>query len=177
MFIVGRVGLNEFLRDCMILRVCRAFVICILGLGIVACSGDSDKLTARGGTMEKISVPLPAVASVLEGTELVDIKTLERPEIDVAKLAGAYKAEQGGEALFIALIPLQDEWIIERTYVYRDQPKATKRYQGKPTDFGLSDKESRFAIQGTAEGVLVFETDSGIKEIQNTYWIHYRKDR
>lgn len=110
---------------------------------------------------------------VLDGTDLVELNELRSAELPPI-LQGTYRAEQGGAMVSLSIIAESgDRWIVKRIYEEPELEPEIKEYVAERRGAALTGIDDDLAIQGTAEGLLVFELNSGTDSIPPDYWVHY----
>ena len=121
---------------------------------------------------------IPKTSLVLDATDLLDISDLQMENIDLDRLPGQYKSEQGGSILYLSIKQQnKDSWIVERVYTEPSMQRVSKKYTIHRTGFGLADKKGNLVLRQTREGLIVYESNSELDTIPTDYWIHYIKQK
>jgi hypothetical protein len=121
---------------------------------------------------KNVAPKLQEVQEALDGTDLVDIKTLNLISFGT-NIEGQYRSEQGGSELSLTVIQKGDQWTIQRIYSEPEVGEEVKVYQTRLDDSALVSAEGDFFVRGTTDGLLVLELKSGVDGIPADYWIHY----
>lgn len=145
----------------------------LLVLGIWLQSGDLWPPAGATDAAQPVHTLLETPTAVLDGTDLVELNDLRRAELP-PHLEGTYEAEQGGAVASVSITAQPgDRWLVERTYQEPELEAQTKDYVAERDGAAFVGIDGDLAIQGTEEGLLVLELNSGSDSIPPDYWIHY----
>ena len=118
---------------------------------------------------------LGAPTWVLDGTDLLELGDLRRTDLP-SQPGGRYGAEQGGSELSLSITGGADgRWTVERRYKEPGADAQVVTYTAERRGAALISTDGSLTIQGTEEGVLVLELNSGNDSLPPDYWVHYLK--
>jgi hypothetical protein len=123
-------------------------------------------------TISSLKILIPELQDVLDGTDLINMDTLDFRSLGT-NIEGEYISEQGGSELSLTVIQKGDQWTIQRTYNEPEADEEVKIYQTRFENSALVSAEGDFFVRGTTDGLLVLELKSGVDGIPADYWIHY----
>ena len=119
------------------------------------------------------SIAVPAVKSVLDGTDLIDLSALKLLAAEKIR-QGKYSSEEGGSQLELTVSRKGKQWTIKRRYEEPELKARTKVYKAEVNGPVLVSGKKDFYMQVTSDGLLVLELHSGLDSIPASYWILYR---
>lgn len=145
----------------------------------VGCTVSSESASAERSAGQQAPTVSPTIAwpetsSVLDGTDLLEMQEVELVALDIEGVGGQYSTEQGGSILTLNVHLNNNLLEAERRYEEPEMDTMTRTYQFSATseEGAVAEKQDAFLKQ-TRAGVLLWEKDSGVEGIPDSYWIHY----
>jgi hypothetical protein len=143
-------------------------------LGASACGGSPEPEASPKKTSPPAPISWPAVSSVLDGTDLIEIQDVTLVPFPSGDVSGNYSSEQGGSKLSLAVRRQGETLEVERRCEEPEGEPAARLYQF-PTinDEGAVSAQQDAFLRQTKEGLLLLEQRSEVESIPATYWVHY----
>lgn len=162
------------------LTVARSFLVALTLVATAGCRPTATTDIAGRAPVDGTALPtpssvsFPAVAAILDGTELTSMTNV--PSRSVAPLEpGRFHAEQGGADLGVTLQRSGPLWDLVRHYVEPGAPRHTVSHRCSATIEGLVSADHTLFLRPTADGILILELNSGCEPIPPSHWSLYRR--
>jgi hypothetical protein len=152
-------------------------LVLLASLWLTACKQSpppENRAAATPAPATKIA--WPAVSSVLDGTDVVDIGSVSAIPFDIGGIVGSYRSEQGGAMLSLTVRRRDTMLEVERVFQEPGTTAVTKRYEFRTTtpEGAVSSQDKAFLKQ-TRTGLLLLEEQSGVESIPASYWVQYER--
>jgi hypothetical protein len=131
-------------------------------------ASDTDALSTQ-----QAGKHLPSPEWVLDGTDMFSLSEMKLAPLP-RHLEGLYGAEQGGAEVKVTIKRLKDgAWEVIREHREPGLPPDKKTYRIVRKGQRAVSANNAVRIQGTTEGIIMLELNSGTESIPADFWMHY----